>query len=120
MNKQHIVNATNALILIGVGLFSYFSNETRPLSALIAPLVGFILLSSSSGLKSGNKHIGHLVAAMTLLFAIACIVQFTLSLDFPDEIARSRRLFSFGIMSFSNLLATVYYVRRFIWIKRNK
>jgi len=120
MNKQHIVNAVNAMILIVVGLFSYFNNEARLLSDLIAPLVGIILFSSSSGLKSGNKHIGHIVAAITLIFAITCTIHFFLWLDFPDKIIRSQKLFSTGIMSLSNLLATVYYVRRFIWIKRNK
>lgn len=120
MNKQHIVNAVNAMILMVVGLFSYFSNDVRLLSDLIAPIIGLILLSSSSGLKSGNKHIGHLVAAITLLFGIACIIHFFLWLDFQDEIIRNQKLFSNGIMSLSNLLATTYYVRRFIWIKRNK
>lgn len=120
MDKQHIVNAVNAMILIIIGLFLYFSNEVTLLSDLIAPIVGIILLSSSSGLKSGNKHIGHLVAAITLIFAIACIIHFFLWLDSPDEIIRNQRLFSNGIMSLSNLLATTYYVKRFIWIKRNK
>lgn len=120
MNKQHIVNATNGLVLILVGLFSYFSNETKPLTALIGPIIGLIFLASTSGMKKGDKTIAHIVAGLTLLFMIASIVQFALSLNFPDEIARQRRLISFGLMALSNLLATIYYVKRFIWIKKQK
>ena len=120
MNKQHIVNAVNGIILIAVGLFAYFSNESRPLTALIGPIFGLIFLASTSGMKKADKTIAHIVAGLTLLFFIACVVQFILSIGFPDEIARQRRLFSFGIMALSNLGATIYYVKRFIWIKKQK
>jgi hypothetical protein len=120
MNKQHIINAINGLILIAVGLFSYFSNESRPFTALIGPIIGLIFLASTSGMKKGDKNIAHIVAGLTLLFMIVCFVQFGLSINFPDEIARQRRLFTFGIMGISNLYATSYYVRRFIWIKKQK
>lgn len=118
MNKQHIVNFINGLVLIVVGLVSFFLNETRPITALIGPIFGVIFLVSTKGMKEANKTIAHIVATLTLLFLIACIIQFVLSLDFPDIIARQRRLISFGTMGVSNLIAITYYVRRFIWIKK--
>lgn len=120
MNKPHIIAAINGAILIGVGLFSFFSNPERPFTALIGPIVGLILLLSYPAMKKSNKTIAHIVAAITLIFGLMAGYLGIKSLNIDDAEKRNRRIAVFAIMSSSSLLATGYYTARFIMIKKGK
>ncbi len=69
--KPYIANLINGLVLIGFGLATYFLNETRPPTALIAPAFGLIFLLSTPMMKKENKVVAHIVVLLTLLIIIA-------------------------------------------------
>ena len=120
MNKPHIIAAINGAILIGIGLFSYFSNPERPFTALIGPIVGIILLLAIPAIKKSNKTIAHIIAVLTLIFGLMSGYLGLKSLNIEDAEKRDRRILVFSVMSASSLLATGYYVARFILIKKGK
>ncbi len=120
MNKPHIVVALNGIILIAVGLFSYFANPERPFTALIGPIVGLILLLSYKYIKNSNKVVAHFIAALTLIFGLTAGYMGFKSLSTENTEKRARRIAVFSVMSVSSLLAAGYYTTRFILIKQGK
>ncbi len=116
--KPHLITIVNGFILIVAGLFSFFSNPERPFTALIAPAVGIILLILSIYVKKANKTVAHIVAGLTLLFAIQTGYMAITSTKVEDMEKRNRRVTVFSIMSLSCLAATGLYGYRFVKIKR--
>ncbi len=120
MNKPHIVVLVNGIILILVGLFSYFANPERPFTALIGPIVGIIMALSYPYMKKSNKTVAHVIAALTLIFGLMAGYLGFKSLSIEDVEKRARRIAVFSVMSVTSLLATGYYTTRFIMIKQGK
>lgn len=116
INKPHIVNFMNGMVLTLVSLFSYFSNPARPFTALIGAIVGIGLISLTSYIIKGNKTVAHILVGVTFLFAITTGIMGFKSSKNPelDELTRSRRMIVFAIMSGSCLGSTGYYIMGFI------
>lgn len=63
--------AGNAIVLIGLGLYGYFTSGSP--TALIAPAIGVILLLLVIPVKNENKTAAHAAAALTLISALVFI-----------------------------------------------
>lgn len=75
MLHPFIINSINATILIVAGLAVYFIQPARPLLALVAPVVGIMLLACTYHLRKHNRFVSHTVTALTLLAAIVVIMR---------------------------------------------
>jgi hypothetical protein len=119
MIYPHIVAYINSAVLIGAGLFSFFSNPERPLTALIGPAVGIIIALMAPAMKNGNKIIAHILVGITFIFAVQTGYMAFKSGSVDDAEKRNRRIAVFTIMSVASFGATGYYLARFIRIKQN-
>lgn len=116
MNKPHIINFLNGLVLTLASLFSYFSNPVRPFTALIGAIIGIGLISLTNYIINGNRTVAHILVGVTFVFALTTgFMGFKSSNNAElDEETRSRRMSVFAIMSGSCLGATGYYILGFI------
>lgn len=101
----------NGLMLIVLGLISYFNSPEaeRSATALIAPIVGTILVLLSFPTKNGNRTAAHIGVVLTVLVAIALIIPITRS-GSPYAI----------IMCIISFIAVIYYIKGFMTMKREK
>ncbi|MDX5418613.1 MAG: hypothetical protein LPK14_04490 [Hymenobacteraceae bacterium] len=115
MVHPYIANTINAIILIAAGLIGYFANPAKPLTALIAPFFGILLLACTYHLRKHNRFVFHTVTALTLL--VGLIV--TLRID-PETFEWNRRNILLVIMGLSCFVAVGIYVGTFIQERRLK
>ena len=72
MIKNHIIMIVNAVVLIVLGVYGYFTSGSP--TALIAPAIGLILFVLSFPTKKENNTAAHIAVALTLIASIAFIV----------------------------------------------
>lgn len=101
----------NGLVLIGLGFISYFNSPAaeRSGTALIAPIIGIILVILAFPTKNGNRTVAHIGVALTALVAIALIIPISRS-GSPYAIA----------MCIVSFIAVAYYIKGFIDMKKAK
>lgn len=99
----------NAIVLLVLGLISYFNSDVKSGTALIAPAVGLVLLFLSFPVKKDNHIAAHVGVVLTFLVAVALIVP----------IARSGSPYALAmcIMSF---VCFFYYVTNFVKRKKER
>jgi hypothetical protein len=114
--KPYIANLLNAAVLIGMGLWGYFSNEPadRSMTALIAPAFGVIFLLCTPLLKKENKAVAHIVVLLTLLIIIALIKPLTSNLSANDTMGIVR----VGAMIVTSVIAMATFIKSFIDAKK--
>lgn len=66
------VMIVNAIVLIVLGVYGYFSSGSP--TALIAPAIGVILVVLSFSVKKDNKTAAHFAVGLTLIAAIMFFV----------------------------------------------
>lgn len=99
----------NGLVLIGLGLISYYNGPVKSGTALIAPIAGVLLVILSFPTKNGNRTAAHIGVAITLLVAIALI--------FPIIRSGSPYAIAMCVISF---IASAYYIKGFMDMKKAK
>jgi len=62
----------NAIVLIAVGVYGYFSSGSP--TALIAPAIGAVLLGLSFPVKKDKHVAAHIAVGLTLIASIAFII----------------------------------------------
>ena len=97
-------NLINAITLIIMPLWGYFSSLTPSITALIPMVFGIVLLSLNNGIKLENKAQAHAAVALTLIVLISLIKPLSGAMDRSDNMA----IFRVGIMIFTGLLSTFY------------
>jgi hypothetical protein len=99
----------NGLVLIGLGLISYFNSDVKSGTALIAPIAGVILVILAFPTKNGNRTAAHIGVVITALVAIALI--------FP--IIRTASPYAIAMCAIS-FVALIYYIKGFMAMKKAK
>lgn len=112
----HIANLINALLLIAVSAWAYFTSATPSLTALIPAGFGLVLLACSPGVKSEHKVISHIAVVLTLVVLVALIMPLKGAIIREDTMAMIR----VGVMMLGALLAMVFFVKSFIDVRRNR
>jgi len=99
----------NALALIGLGLWGYFSSETPSPTAFIPVGIGAAILLMNQGVRKENKVIAHIAVVLTLLILIGLIKPLMGAIDRSDNMAIIR----LAIMIATTVIAMVYFIKSF-------
>ncbi|RDV16942.1 hypothetical protein DXT99_02130 [Pontibacter diazotrophicus] len=113
MVHPYIINTINALVLIIAGLIGYFANPARPLTALIAPFFGVLLLACTYHLRKHNRFVFHTVTALTLLVGFILAMRID-----PDTFEWNRRNILLVVMGLSCFVSAAFFVGTFIRERR--
>ncbi|MDO6392293.1 hypothetical protein Q4E40_19315 [Pontibacter sp. BT731] len=113
MVHPYITNSINALVLIIAGVAAYFLSPSQPLMALLAPMLGILLLATTYHLKRHNRFVFHTVTALTLLAGFLLIVQID-----PENFVWDARHVLILLMGISCFLAVFSYVASFLRERR--
>lgn len=114
--NAYLASLINAISLIVLGSWGYFSSDTPSITALIPVFVGIVLLICSPGVKKENKVIAHVAVVLTLLILFGLIKPLTGALGRGDTLAILRVVVMLG----TTVLAMVYFVRSFIEARRKR
>lgn len=101
------VMATNAAVLIILGIYGYFVSGSA--TALIAPGIGVILFLLSFPVKKDNKTAAHIGVILTL---ISTVMFFFIGLKRSNLIVL--------VMAVFTLLALVFYIMDFMKRKKER
>ena len=114
--KAHTASLINAVLLIGLSAWGYFTSDTPSVTALIPAIIGVILLALNKGVKAENKLIAHIAVVLTLLILIGLIKPLQGAMGREDSMAIMR----VGIMIASTIFAMIFFVKSFIDAKKNR
>ena len=106
----------NALVLILLSSWGYFSSDTPSVTALIPTFIGIILLLCTSGVKKENKIIAHIAVLLTLVIFIGLIKPLMGALARENFLALARVC----VMMLTTLIALVAFIRSFIDVRKNR
>ncbi|MEM9916673.1 MAG: hypothetical protein AAF990_01180 [Bacteroidota bacterium] len=106
--KANTANLINAIALIAMGLWGYFSTKSG--TAFIPVGFGVALALCTPGVKSENKAVAHIAVLLTLLMLLAL-----LGMRLPKALnAGGLGLVRTLVMVATSLLAMVAFIRSFI------
>jgi len=108
--KAHQASLINAILLIGLSLWGYFSSETPSITALIPTVIGAALLAMNPGVKKENKVMAHIAVVLTFVILIGLIKPLTGAVGRDDNLAVIR----VGIMLLSTIVALSAFMKSFI------
>ena len=114
--RPHIANFINAIVLISLSSWGYFSSDTPSITALIPTFIGIILLICSPGVKKESKIIAHVAVLLTLVILAGLIKPLFGALYRGDTVAIIRVC----IMILSSVIAMIIFIRNFIDAKKKR
>lgn len=120
--RPDIVNLGNGIVLVLLGVISYLTSESKSPTAFIPSGVGLVVLAFTPGLKKHNKIVAHVAVLFTLIVALGGIVmgvQSGLTKDLSDPVTY-RKFIAYSVMGGSCLVATVFFVMNFIYIRKQR
>jgi hypothetical protein len=109
-------NLINAIVLILISLWGYFSSDAPSITALIPVLFGLLLLACSPGVKSAHKVVNHIAVLLTAVLIIALFMPLKGAIAREDTLAIVR----VGIMLITANLSMVVFIKSFINVRKNR
>jgi hypothetical protein len=113
--KPYLFNLINAIILISMGSWAYFTSETPSVTALIPVFAGIVLLALTPGFKKGNSVIAHIAVTLTLIVFAGLFKPLSGTIGRADHLGTARVI----LMMLSSLAALAAFVLSFINARRN-
>jgi hypothetical protein len=113
--KPYIINFLNAVVLISLGSWAYFSSDHPSVTALIPVFAGIILIGITPGFKNGNRVLAHIAVVLTILILIGLIKPLTGAVGRSDALGTVR----VSIMIVTSIIAMIFFIRSFIDARRN-
>ncbi len=114
--KAHTASLINAVLLIVLPLWGYFSSETPSITALIPAFIGVLLLAMNYGVKKENKIIAHIAVVLTLVILFGLITPLKGAIGRGDTLAIGRII----VMILSTIMAMIFFVKSFIDAKKRR
>ncbi len=108
--KPYQINALNALVLIGIGLWGYFSSASPSPTALIPVGFGAIFALVTPMFRKDNRIVAHIVVLLTFLLIIALFMPLRGAIGRGDTMGTVR----VGIMLAVSVVAMGIYIKSFI------
>lgn len=113
--KPYLINLLNAIVLVTLGSWAYFTSDHPSATALIPVFAGIVLIAITPGFKRGNRVLAHIAVVLTLLILIGLIKPLTGSIGRSDGLAIAR----VSVMIITSLAAMIIFVKSFIDARRN-
>ena len=113
--KPYLINLLNAIVLVALGSWAYFTSEHPSVTALIPVFAGIILIGITPWFKRGNRVLAHIAVVLTLLMLIGLIKPLTGSIGRSDGLAILR----VSVMIITSLIAMIIFVKSFINARKN-
>ena len=114
--KAHKTSLVNAILLIVLPLWGYFSSDSPSMTALIPTFIGVVLLLLNKGVKNENKIVAHIAVLLTLVVLIGLIKPLTGAIGRSDSAAMIRVF----VMILSTIIAMVFFVKSFIDARKKR
>lgn len=114
--KAHKTSLLNAILLIVLPLWGYFSSDSPSMTALIPTFIGIALLLLNKGVKNENKIVAHIAVLLTLVVLIGLIKPLTGAIGRSDTSAMMRVF----VMILSTIIAMVFFVKSFIDARKKR
>ena len=114
--KAHIASLINAVVLIVLSAWGFFSSEDPSVTALIPGFAGVALLGMNPGIKKENKVIAHVAVLLTLLILLALIMPLKGAIGRGADLAVMRIV----LMMASSVFAMVFFVKSFIDARKRR
>lgn len=108
--KPYLINFLNAVVLISLGSWAYFSSDHPSVTALIPVFAGIILVGITPGFKKENPFIAHIAVVLTFVILIGLIKPLTGSIGRSDNLGIAR----VSVMILTSLIAMIFFVKSFI------
>ncbi|MEM1415685.1 MAG: hypothetical protein AAGH15_12330 [Myxococcota bacterium] len=105
----HAASLLNALTLIAMSLWGYFSSDDPSPTAFIPAVFGAVLLACNPGLKKENKVAAHVAVLLTFLLLFALVMPLRGALGRGDMLAVLR----VGLMLLTTALAFGFFIKSF-------
>ena len=112
--RAHSASLLNALLLIALSAWGYFSSGAASFTALIPAAFGVLLLACYPGVKAENKVVAHIAVLLTLVVLLALFMPLRGALGREDPLAILR----VGLMLASSALALAMFIKSFIDVRR--
>lgn len=114
--KAHTASLINAIFLIGLSSWGYFSSETPSITALIPAIIGVVLLVCNRGVKKENKMVAHIAVLLTLIVLIGLIKPLMGAFGRSNTLAIVRVL----VMILTTVVAIIFFVKSFIDARKKR
>lgn len=112
--KAHTTSLINALILITLSLWGYFSSANPSLTAFIPTAIGFALLVLYQGVKNSHKTISHLAVVLTIIVLGGLVKPLIGAWQRDDTTA----LLRVGIMMLSTAVALFFFITSYMQLRK--
>jgi hypothetical protein len=112
--KPYLINFLNALILITLGSWAYFSSDHPSITALIPVFAGIMLIGITPGFKKGNRVLAHIAVVLTFLILFGLIKPLTGAIGRSDSLGIVR----VSIMIVTSVIAMIFFIKSFIDARR--
>ena len=113
--KPYLINFLNAIVLISLGSWAYFSSENPSVTALIPVFGGVILIGVTPGFKKGNRILAHVSVILTFVMLLGLIKPLTGAIERSDYLGISR----VSVMMITSFIAILVFIKSFIDARRN-
>lgn len=111
-----LASLINAILLVVLGGYGYFTSDTPSMTALIPVIVGIVLLLCQPGIRSQNRVVAHIAVLLTLLILLGLVMPLIGAFKRADTAAIIR----VALMLISSVVAMVFFIRNFIANRRSK
>lgn len=108
--KPYLINFLNAIVLVSLGSWAYFTSDHPSVTALIPVFTGIILIALTPGFKNGNRILAHIAVILTFLILLGLIKPLTGAIGRSDALGIVR----VAIMIVTSLIAMIFFVKSFI------
>ena len=109
-------NLLNALTLMGMSVWGFYSSLGHAKTALIPLVFGVVLLVLTNSIRDHNKTVAHIAVAVTLIALIALVAK-----PLPAAIdAGGLKLLRVGAMTLTGIISMIFFVRSFITARKAK
>ena len=114
--KPYIASLINAMLLVGLGSWAYFTSDNPSITALIPVFVGVVLLAINRGVKREEKIQAHIAVLLTLIILFGLFMPLKGAFGREDSMA----IFRIVVMILSSALSMVAFVRSFIAARKKR
>ncbi|MEM9255176.1 MAG: hypothetical protein AAGA91_06995 [Pseudomonadota bacterium] len=109
-------NVVNGIVLILMPAWALVTSDAPSFTAFIPAAFGLTILLCSSGVKSQNKIVSHLVVILTLIVIFALFTPLRAAIDRDDAAAVIR----VSLMLLASLVAIVFFIKSFIDARKGR